>query len=162
MKFLIIGHGRHGKDTVADYMCDKFKLTASSSSLFAAEKVVYPDMSEDYKNADECFEDRHNHRKRWFDLISAYNTPDGTRLAREMMETHDIYVGMRNKRELDACREQKMFDVVVWVDASKRHPPESVDSCTVTAQDADVVIDNNGSLQELFKNVDNALFLQKK
>ena len=35
MKLLICGHGRHGKDSVADLLCDFNNYKASSSSVYA-------------------------------------------------------------------------------------------------------------------------------
>ena len=40
-KFLILGHARHGKDTVAEILRDCYGFTFTSSSLFCAEKVIW-------------------------------------------------------------------------------------------------------------------------
>lgn len=40
-KVLILGHGRHGKDTVAEILRDDFGLSFTSSSMFCAEHVVW-------------------------------------------------------------------------------------------------------------------------
>jgi hypothetical protein len=40
-KVLILGHARHGKDTVAEILQRDYGFTFTSSSLFCAEKVVY-------------------------------------------------------------------------------------------------------------------------
>lgn len=54
---------------------------------------------------------------------------------------------MRSRVELDKSR--KAFDLVVWVDASHRLPPESAGSMELTADDADWVLDNNSGLKHL-------------
>lgn len=152
LKLGIIGLGRGGKDTVAEILRDKFGYTFLSSSEASA-KIFLFDLLKDefgYETWQECFEDRHNHRDRWFTEISKYNTPDKSRLARAIMEENDIYVGMRCKDELDACVKGGVFDLVIWVDASDRvsyREPES--SCTVTKEQADLIIDNNGTELEL-------------
>ena len=52
---------------------------------------------------------------------------------------------MRSARELNAVREHPDLNpFVVWVDASRRLPPESPESMTVSKLDADYIIDNNG------------------
>ena len=152
-KILIIGHARWGKDTVAEILRDGWGYKFCSSSLAACEKVVFPVMSkqEGYTSVEECFEDRVNHRTQWHQLISEYNTPDKTRLAREIMETNDIYVGMRCQEELKATR--GLFDVVVWVDASQRLLPEPASSNTLTKEMADYCISNNGDLKDLVNEV---------
>ena len=151
-KLCIIGLGRQGKDTVAEILRDKFGYTSLSSSEAAAKIFLFDLLMDEfgYETWQECFEDRHNHRDRWFTEISKYNTPDKSRLASAIMEENDIYVGMRCKEELDACIEGNIFDLVIWVDASERvsyREPES--SCTVTKEQADLVINNNGTELEL-------------
>ena len=102
-----------------------------------------------YKDDIECFEDRINHRKAWFDTIAAFNTPNKTATAEAVLKESDIYVGMRNRAELAACRHAGLFDIIVWVDASLRVDPEAKSSCTVEPWMADWIIDNNGDTTEL-------------
>lgn len=150
-KLLIIGHARHGKDTVAEKIRDKMGLGFTSSSLFVANECIWPNWGrERYGTFGEMFADRIYCRKIWADLISAYNTPDKTRTAATMFSRgFDMYVGMRRRDEFTACREAKLFDHVIWVDASKRLPPESADSMELVASDADTCVDNNGSMETL-------------
>jgi dephospho-CoA kinase len=49
---------------------------------------------------------------------------------------------------------QNVFDFVIWVDRSKHLPLESKDSMSLAEHIADFVIDNNGSLDELYLAVD--------
>lgn len=144
-RLLIIGHGRHGKDTVAAIMSNVMQLKFSSSSHFVAEKCIW-DMwgKERYNSFEAMFDDRVNYRSTWKDLILAWNTPDRTRTAVTMLsEGNDMYVGMRSRLEFDANVQNETFDHVIWVDASKRLPPEPADSMELTIDDADIVIDNN-------------------
>lgn len=148
MKLLILGYGRHGKDTLAEIFYKNFGLKFSSSSLAACEIAIFPILKEKYgyKTIEECYEDRHNHRKEWYDLIYDYNKDDGARLCKEILKTNDCYVGMRAKREFEASKQ--LFDLIVFVDASERHPIEGDESCTISKRDADVIIMNNGTLSE--------------
>lgn len=150
MRILIGGHSRHGKDTVAELL----GLPFESSSMAAAHEVVFPAMRSAYSTAEECFNDRHNRRAEWYRLISEYNQPDPTRLARRVLEKSSVYVGMRNRLEFLACRHARLFDITIWVDASKRLPPEGDDSITVLAHEFDIVIDNNGTIEALREKVD--------
>jgi hypothetical protein len=143
----IIGHGRHGKDTVAEDLRDNFGLTFVASSWVMAETVVLPALKEkyNYTSTEQCFEDRHNHRAEWFNLIDNAN-PNWTELSEAIFKDNDIYVGIRNKRELDAVKADSRFNpFVVWVDASKRLGPEPADSMGLSIEDADYIIDNNGA-----------------
>lgn len=149
---MILGYARHGKDTVAEILRDNLKLTFVSSSFAAAEKVMVPFLAAKgitYASLDECYVDRINHRQDWFEQISAYNTPDGARLAREIYKDNDIYVGMRNERELETVRKEGLYDYSIWVDRSKHIVPESLASCSVTPAMANFILDNNGTLEQL-------------
>ncbi|MDR9452136.1 MAG: hypothetical protein RI637_13080, partial [Acidimicrobiia bacterium] len=144
------GYGRHGKDTVAEILTN-YGYTFVSSSWAAAEHAVFPVLGPKYgyESVEECFNDRANHRREWYELIKAYNTPDLARLARQIYSEADIYVGIRDRDEFYDAKNEGLFDYAIWVDASHRLPVESTDSCTVNQQDADIVIDNNGPEKHL-------------
>lgn len=155
-KFLIIGYGRHGKDTVSEYLCSDYGMEFQSSSMHCAERVVFPALSKvyGYQTVKECFDDRSNHRSEWFDLISDYCKDDAARIGREIFSVSDIYCGLRNSREYYAIRDQKLFDHCIWVDRSDHLPPEPKASMDLEPWMADRVIDNNGTLQDLYLKVD--------
>lgn len=152
---LILGEGRHGKDEAAEYWRDNFGLTFQSSSRAAAEIFIFDSLKNifEYDTVDDCFNDRHNHRKRWFDMIASYNTPDETRLAKEIVAKTGGYVGMRRVEEVTACDEEKIFDLKIWIDASERVEAESNESCTVTKANADIIVQNNGTLEQFHEKL---------
>ena len=43
-KLLVIGHGRHGKDTVCEILRDEFGYTFESSSQFCSKLFIYDDL----------------------------------------------------------------------------------------------------------------------
>lgn len=151
MKILIIGHAGHGKDTFANILFDLYGLNFKSSSFAAAEIFIY-DILKDiygYKNMDECFIDRVNHRAEWYDLIDVYNLKDGARLAKKLLEDSDIYVGMRSDREIKACKEQKIFDLVIGL-YDPRKPEESKKSFKINLwENSDIIIPNSGTIPDL-------------
>ena len=151
MKLMVMGYGRHGKDTVCEMLGQVFGMTYESSSRAAAEIFLFDSLAPvlGYKTVDECFDDRHNYRALWHELIKAYNAADKARLARGIFSRADIYAGIRAKDELEAARAEGLFDYAVWVDASDRHPPEDASSCAVHATDTDYILYNNGTLCEL-------------
>ena len=157
-KLLIIGHGRHGKDTVCEILRDYHGHKFISSSLFVAEKAVWPNWGRDYgvwDTVEECYEDRANYRASWAREISAYNTPDKSRTATEMFdEGHNIYCGVRMRDELEACKDKGLFDLIIWVDRSDHLPSEPLSSMELTKEDADFFLNNNGSIRNLWLSVD--------
>lgn len=153
MKILILGHGRHGKDTVADMISEMYGYTFESSSMAAAEIAVFPTLAPKYgyDTVEQCFEDRVNRRQEWKELITAYNTPDKSRLCREIVASRDGYVGMRCPLEYAATCE--LFDVTIWVDASERHPADPTMGIEYNA--SMVWLDNNRDLDHLLAGVCN-------
>ena len=151
LKLLVIGPARHGKETVGEIVRDHYGLTFESSSHFVAERAVRPALKRDglvYPDFDTMYADRVNHRVAWFEAIRDYNADDPARLGRELFAQYDMYVGLRSDIELDALRREGAFDLAIWVDASNRVP--GVDpTCKVRPDQADYLIDNNGTLDEL-------------
>ena len=149
-RILIIGHARHGKDTVAEMIRDQMGLTFESSSEFVGRECVWPTWGcERYETFEECFEDRVTEENRivWGNLIAAYCTPNKSRIAEEILEGNDMYVGMRRIDEWQAS--VKLFDYTIWVDACKRKPLENILSNEMTPAHADLYIDNNGPEENL-------------
>lgn len=160
-KILLIGHMRHGKDTLAEMMARTFGYKYSSSSLMACNIFIYDALKRKYgyESVYQCFEDRVNHRAEWHDLICEYNEDDGARLAKEIMKECNMYVGMRSDKELKACLEQKVFDLVIGV-YDPRKPLEGEDSFDIDFWNAaQVVIPNAGEKEHLFQKMIKAMRL---
>ena len=153
-KLLVIGHGRHGKDTVCEILEKNYNYSFESSSRFCSKLFIYNDLKEKYgyANEEECYADRHAHRKEWYDAICDYNEKDAATLGREIFKEHDIYCGLRNKREFFAMKNTGVFDYAIWVDRSEHLHPENKDSMSLEQWMADYTIDNNRDLNGLMFN----------
>jgi hypothetical protein len=55
---------------------------------------------------------------------------------------------MRDKEEFNECVKQNLFDIIIWVDASKRLPLEPGTSFNIDMSDADIIVENNGTFEE--------------
>jgi dephospho-CoA kinase len=154
-KLLILGHGRHGKDTFAEILRDNFGLKFVSSSQAAADIFIYDELKDKYgyETPEECYEDRSNHRPEWYQLICDYNKEDRTKLAQGILDMADCYVGMRDRDEIEACMSNGLFDLIIWVDASERLPLESADSFNIDKSCADIIIENNTTLEDFTEKV---------
>jgi dephospho-CoA kinase len=154
-KLLVIGSARWGKDTVAEILNDQIGLRFQSSSQAAAEIFIYDELKDKYgyQTPEECFKDRMNHRPEWYQMICDYNKDDRAKLAKGILELSDSYVGMRDRDEIKECIRQGLFDLIIWVDASKRLPLESSDSFNIDPSCADIIIDNNGTFEEFKEKV---------
>ncbi|MBW4460588.1 MAG: hypothetical protein KME47_10145 [Nodosilinea sp. WJT8-NPBG4] len=147
----ILGSAKHGKDSFAELICNYCTELTFQSSSKAALKFIYPTLKEKYlyTSEDECYEDRDNARMDWERLIFEFNTPEKTKLAKLVFSESNIYVGLRNKQEYLSCLKQKVSDLTLWVDASKR--VNYTDPSLSIEYDARymVWVDNNGKLPDL-------------
>ena len=129
MNLLIVGHARHGKTEAAKILKRERGLQFKDSSKAAAEIFLYDKLKEKYgyKDFEECYEDRVNHREEWFNNICLFNKEDPARLAKEIMKDANIYCGMRSNREIQKCLEDNVFDHIVEV-YNPHLPKESPES----------------------------------
>jgi len=150
MKVLIIGEGGHGKDQLADFLHELTGMTKMSSSEMACGLFIFDTLAPKYGYADAwwCYADRRNHREEWYQLICEYNRDDKARLAKALLEKYDIYVGMRDDQEFAEAK--GLFDLIVAVDAAER-VPECDDTFKISLLAANIRIDNNGDLNDLYQ-----------
>lgn len=156
---LIIGHAQHGKDTTAEIIQHLTGMTFQSSSEAASQIFLYDALKDKYGYASplECFEDRINHRTEWHNLISDFNTPDKAALAKHILMSSRMYVGMRSNAECEECLRQGLFSLVlgVW---DPRKSLEHKGSFDIDIwEKSDFIIPNSGTLGDLTKRVEKLL-----
>ena len=147
MKILILGKMRQGKDTLAELLNEDFGMTFKSSSEMANELFIYDELKSKYgyNSIEECFEDRVNHRQDWYLMICGYNMEDKARLSKDIITKYDCYVGMRDLDEFNASKH--LFDLIIWVDASKRLPSKDTTN-KISIDEAHIVLTNNGTYED--------------
>ncbi|MCK9415465.1 hypothetical protein M0Q97_02255 [Candidatus Dojkabacteria bacterium] len=148
MKICIIGHAQHGKDTCAEILKKVFGMKFEASSIVCARLFIFDKLKNKYgyNTIEECWIDRVNHRAEWFDLICDYGKDDKAIVTKEILKNNDCYVGIRALEEFKAS--ENFFNLIIWVDASKRKPLEPKSSMELTSDMADIIIENNGTLIE--------------
>jgi dephospho-CoA kinase len=150
-QILLIGHAQHGKDTTAEIMKELYGFRYESSSVAASRIFLFDVLKKKYGylTPEQCYEDRVNHRDEWYDLICEYNSVDRARLAKEIMRNGDMYVGMRDDEEIQECRRQGVFDLVIGV-FDPRKPLEPATSFNIDIWEmSDFIIPNSGTLYDL-------------
>lgn len=160
-KILVLGKARHGKDTFCEILRDNYGYKfESSSARIIKEFLPFLQKLYGFKDFEEAYESRFDMRDFLFQLVSAYNSKDLTRMAQLVLEGNDIYCGMRSYEEVEACKESGVFDLIVWVDAEERlGDTEPSSSCTVVKSQADIVIENDDSKVEFEDKVKNLMEL---
>ena len=155
-QFLLIGHAQHGKDTTAEIIQELYGYTFESSSIAAARIFLFDRLKDEfgYKTIEECYYDRVNHRKLWHDLICEFNKDDKAALAKEILKTSNMYVGMRSDAELNECKKQGLFDYIIGV-YDYRKPDEHKGSFTLNFwEQCDFVISNSTDIAGLRRRVE--------
>ena len=94
-KLLVVGHGRHGKDTVCEIL-ESYGYKFESSSKFCSELFIFDELKDKYNYADEeeCYADRHNHRTEWYNMIHNYCKDDLARLGRNLISIAACVTGV--------------------------------------------------------------------
>jgi hypothetical protein len=107
-----------------------------------------------YKTPEECFEDRDNNRPLWHQGIRLFCYHNKAALFEAIFKEADAYVGNRNIEEYSAAKRKGLFHFTIWTDGSKRKELESVKSFNITPDVSDYVLDNNGTLSDLERELD--------
>jgi len=151
-KIFICSGKRSGKDYLAGFLEHTVGLTHRSSSMFAIENFLMDSLKGEfgYQTPQEAYDNRQSPEMRtWlYNTICEYNRDDKTRLACELFGKYDCYVGIRSCEELEACKERWPYSTVIWVDAEGRVPSESSVTCNVRKCQADIIVENKGTLDE--------------
>ena len=150
---LILGHARHGKDEVAILLNELCGFNYVSSSEKAL-PYIFPALQliKGYKTEQEALEDKFDNRDLWKVLIKLLNVFDKAALCKDILSVVNIYVGLRCELEFEEVLTQGLFDVIIWVDGSKRKPLEP---SMKIQYDSNLMylLDNNGNKEELLVNV---------
>lgn len=140
MRVLFVGHSRAGKDEAAWRLAAHLRVrNGGAMSRHMAAFVAFrlgclP--SDAYRN-------RHAHRQRWREIIDEYRREDPARILREMFARAEVVCGVRARAEFEAGREEKLFDLAVWIENPRVEPDPTLE---LTKFDTDAIIVNDGSL----------------
>lgn len=136
-KFIIhiAGPGKCGKDTVAQAISDITGLGYKHSTSYGAAPFFYQAVlngeleheeldKHTYRDLEECYQARNESqymRTVWARFIDKMNERTGTELYKLCIENgNNILTGIRKKREMQACIDQGIIDLNVWICNSMR------------------------------------------
>jgi len=145
---LIVGKGRSGKDTSAEFLAGLYNLpeTKSASLIIAplvASMVGLPE--------DVVYKDRHSKTDFWIKACHAIRGSDLPCLARWCLGTGDIVIGLRGKEEFVSVMQNRICELSVWIE---RNVPADY-TVEFLRRDCDVVIENNEELSQLYRRLSN-------
>lgn len=135
----VVGHGRSGKDTAAEFLgqLTGLRYVGSTSWIgldYMASRLGLCPMT--------AWETRHAHRVRWKQYLDEYRADDPAKLVRLSLERGEIVSGIRDRCELVAAREHGLVRHIVWIQRDVPVDP----TVTFTMQDCDWVIRNDADL----------------
>ena len=147
-RVLFVGHAQHGKDTAGETLAAATGWkNAGTTSLYLAEHVAkrlgIP--------AHEAYLQRRRSeadRMLWRQIGDEIRASDPALLVREALRHGSITGGCRGLPEIAAVARESLVDLIVWVDAGDRLPPDV--TMEFGPEWADVVVTNNGD-EERFK-----------
>ncbi len=145
MKVLVIGLTESGKTLVANEIARILKSDVTNISDILIEEYAarHPALSADHIRTHKL-----QYRSELWLLGREFQYKDPGYMARKAVGRSDIVTGVRDPKELESVR--GLFDVIIWVDraVAKRGVGD-----LLMAKDADVVIDNNGSIEDAYKQI---------
>ena len=142
----IVGHGRAGKDSAAEWLRDHTKLRFKGGCSYTGCQYVADKLGISWH---EAWRTRHERRMEWYTLLNEYREADPAKLIKDCLVHSDIVCGVRDGKELHAAKQEGLLDLIVWVDR-----PVPIDpTVTFTIDDADVIIRNYGSFGTFYSRL---------
>lgn len=150
-KVLFVGWGRAGKDEAAQFAELHLGLRYGGSFSWHAKEIVAAALGVHPMTA---WETRHKNRQFWYEECNRIREKNITELAERALASGDICAGLRDKPELEAVLDRRLFDELVWIDR-----PGTPEDFTVTFTRADVMdaggwtIRNDGTLEDYHRKL---------
>lgn len=149
-KILFVGEGRAGKDTACEYFASitNLKFAGTTSKYLCKHMAKILDLPEDVAYARRHESDAM--RTLWFNEANKLREKGPTTLVMQALACGEITGGIRDLEEIRACQREQVVDLIVWVENKRVKKDPTV---KFTAADADLVIENNGMLEEFYEKL---------
>lgn len=145
MNVLVLGYSKSGKTTAAEMVAE---MIGSNPPKNCSDYIIEDFCDTNDLDPNFVKENKDEFRKRLLEFgISKQNINPAYPVDKALTET-DVVTGVRTPENLKASR--PMFDIVLWIDR-ENVPKGKTDK--ISKDDADVVIDNNGSFDQLRINL---------
>jgi hypothetical protein len=137
------GWGRAGKDEAAKALHEMSSLVY----YFSASQVVLPLIARAQDlPLSEAWEQRHEHRRYWYECCNVLRAKDPTILPRWVLGAADLVPGVRGKVELLASLQLGVADTAIWISRPGIPPDPTTE---YVREDCPHEIVNDGTLDDL-------------
>ncbi len=147
---MFVGEGRAGKDTACDYLAEITTLRNAGTTSKYLSKYVAKKLGISEADAYARRHESDEMRILWYNTGNEVRTEGPTTLAREALLHGEITGGLRDLEEIRACRVERVADLIVWVENKRVKKDPTV---MFTSAEADIVIENNGTLEEFYERL---------
>lgn len=144
---MLVGRGRAGKDEAGLFLQKYTTLRfAGTTSLYLAPYVA----KEMGVSIQAAYESRHKHRMIWYEIGNRIRKEDPGLLIRKSLEHGEIVGGIRDIKEIQAVREDRLVDLIVWIErAQAPYDP----TLKFGVKETDITILNHWSLPEFHERL---------
>lgn len=159
----IVGPGRNGKDTVATAITRLTRLQYNGTCSLAAAELVYKTFVAEKQATGEgttfsfrqFYNNRHDFRDYFFHCLNAFRDYEPLVVPALALQSSDLLVGVRSKRELEAAR--PYISKCVWVSKTGEIVDNTleftIDDCKYMFGDDFDILNNNWSISNLVARV---------
>jgi hypothetical protein len=146
-RLMVVGYSGAGKETACLYLAEVTQLRfAGTTSVYLARHVA----ARLGVSLQEAARTRHRDRRLWHRMGNEIRRQDPGLLVRESLGHAEITGGARGIEEVQACRRERLVDLIVWI-ANNRVRRDS--TVALGPDDCDLVVPNHGSLEELHRRL---------
>ncbi len=142
MKILVLGNRYSGKSTVAGVLSDLIK--SRGGYIDTSTIIIQQFAAANNLSPGEIAQNKESYRDDLFNYARSIQEEDPAYFVDQALGTSDIVCGVRNKDEVEATKHK--FDLTLWID---RSTAERSSTEMVGPEDADVVVDNDGTISQL-------------
>lgn len=142
MKILLLGYSGSGKSTAAELLAKILNTSYANTS-----DVIIQDFARANKIPIlDVVNNKEAYREKIWRFGREKQAKDPLYPQRQQIEKVDIITGVRNRNEVVAARRYGLYDAIIWIDrdSCKRNLTDNL-----SKNDANYVVDNNGTILEL-------------
>lgn len=145
----IMGVGRSGKDTAAEWLVEHTNLKyRGSTSIIISEEIA----RRENITFEEAHSQRHERREYWRMVGDEMRIHDSAALAREVLKDSNLIVGIRSYLEMEKIKQERLCDIIIWISRLDVAVDPTIE---FGSEMCDIVIENHWGFEEYYERLNN-------